>query len=264
MQDNGRARVFSGTDAALLHTVTGDAAGSKLGHAVAAVGDVDGDGRDEFLVTAWLGGENGGGEAALYSGATGTPLRAFEGEQHGDFFGAAASRAGDIDGDGIPDLIIGAYGADTHGVNSGSVYLLSGSDGTLIHVLHGEAAHDRFGAALAGVGDANGDGIDDLIVGAARAGGRGSAYLYSGADFRLLQRFDGDATGDAFGHAVASAGDLNADGLADIIIGAPGGGYATVFLSVPEPTALALLLGAGPMLLSRSRPRTRSESANSR
>jgi hypothetical protein len=98
--------------------------------------------------------------------------------------------------------------------------------GALLLELAGESSFDLFGSAVAGLEDLDGDGRGDLVVGAslsdAKGSGAGSAYVYSGATGALLWTLRGEASGDAFGYAVADAGDVNGDGASDVLVGAPG------------------------------------------
>jgi len=126
------------------------------------------------------------GSAYVYSGIDGTLIYQWTGEVPGDQFGYAVSGAGDVNGDGIADLIVGALNADPGGrAGAGSVYVYSGADFSVLFRLNGERNHDEFGISVAGAGDVNGDGFDDLIFGAMRndPGGRidaGAAYVRSG------------------------------------------------------------------------------------
>ena len=164
-----------------------------------------------------------------------------------DYSGWSVSGAGDVNGDGFDDLIIGAYGAsgNDHGETYivfgrsrgfGSSIALSSLDGTTGFVLTGIDANDRSGRSVSGAGDVNGDGFDDLIIGADYAGGdtHGESYVVFGkssgfASSFALSRLDGTngfvLTGinadDRSGRSVSSAGDVNGDGFDDLIIGAP-------------------------------------------
>ena len=152
------------------------------------------------------------------------PLYTFHGDSADDRFGFSVSGAGDVNGDGFADLIVGApFGESNNG--SGSARVLSGSDGSVLHNFHGDSAGDSFGHSVSGAGDVNGDGFADLIVGAEgddnNGFGSGSARVLSGSDGSVLYNFDGDSPLDQFGRSVSGAGDVNGDGFADLIVGAP-------------------------------------------
>jgi hypothetical protein len=231
---------LSGADA--IHEA---GAGSEaFGGALAAPGDIDLDGWPELLVGAAgddLGGANAGA-AVLFRGphATGRrPAARLLGEAAGDEAGAAVARAGDTNGDGHPDLLVGApeAGGDARGV----VYLWQSVARGLCALadadrqLAGGAADDRVGDALAGGQDLDGDGLDDLVIGASQdgAGGAlaGGVYLVAGSGtgsttsdaFAVVT---GAAAGDRLGQALASPGDLDGDGVADLVLGAPGADQA--------------------------------------
>lgn len=233
----GSAYVYSGVDGALLFQRNGAAAGDLLGYSVASAGDVDGDGKADFIIgapQAHVGSFiNNIGSAYVYSGATGALLYQKDGATTGDLFGTSVASSGDLNRDGKSDFIVGANNAQPGGLTSaGSAFVYSGATGALLYQKNGAAAFDNFGYSVASAGDVNGDGKPDFIIGAnvADPGGltsAGSAYLYSGTTGALLLQKDGATTGDQLGISVASAGDVNGDGRADFIIGAhaasPGG-----------------------------------------
>ncbi|PCJ53727.1 MAG: hypothetical protein COA70_08545 [Planctomycetota bacterium] len=232
LADAGSAYVYSGADGSLLYQWDGGAAVDLFGLSVSGAGDINGDGFADLIVGAFAadpGGLASAGSAYAYSGVDGSLLYQWDGGAGLDFFGTSVSDAGDVNGDGFPDVIVGAWGADPGGVlGAGSAYVYSGADGSLIHQWNGGASGDLFGESVSGAGDVNGDGFADLIVGAyfAHPGGlsnAGSAYVYSGADGSLLHQWDGGTPDVEFGGSVSGAGDVNGDGSADVIVGAPGG-----------------------------------------
>jgi len=158
------------------------------------------------------------------------PMFVFDGEMENDLFGRSVAFAGDVNGDGYEDIIVGAYLNDSGGEDAGRAYVYSGESGSLLHTFTGESGGDYFShTAVSGAGDVNNDGFDDLIVGAYHndAGGdnAGRAYVYSGIDGGQLYVFTGEAAGDKFGCAVGCAGDVNSDGYDDIIVGAVGNNH---------------------------------------
>ena len=238
--DAGSAYVFSGADGSLLYQVTGDTAGDLFGVSVSGAGDVNDDGKADFIVGAHgddpAGGGNDAGSAYVFSGADGSLLYQVSGDTGGDRFGISVSGAGDVSGDGRADFIVGAYQDDPAGGgnNAGSAYVYSGADGSLLYQVSGDTAIDFFGYSVSGAGNVNGDGKADFIVGARFddpvGGGNdaGSTYVFSGAGGSLLYQRIGDTAGDSFGFSVSGAGDVNGDGKADFIVGAhlddPAGG----------------------------------------
>lgn len=257
---HGSAWVLSGSDAAVLHVFHGENQGDKFGVVVASAGDVDRDGHPDLIVGApsFDGAGAGSGRAYVYSGVGGALLFTFEGQDEGDLFGNAVAGIGDADGDGFDDLAVGAPFDDDAGTDAGRVWVFSGADGSVLHVLDGDAPGAAFGAVLDGVGDVDQDGSSDLVVGAPfdddQGTKSGSVRVHSGGDGSVLYTFSGDQAGDQFGSAVAGAGDVDGDGRGDWIVGARGAdaggsnsGMARVF-SGANGALLWQFVGAGPDL----------------
>ena len=104
-----------------------------------------------------------------------TTLFTFNGDSAGDFLGASVSGAGDVNGDGFDEVIVGAFGDDNNGSSSGSARVFSGQDGSVLFTSNGDSAVDRFGWSVRGAGDVNGDAFDDLIVRAFQDDNNGSS-----------------------------------------------------------------------------------------
>jgi len=245
--------------------IVGEHAGDQAGFSVAAAGDVNGDGRTDLIVGARYndgGGTDAGAAYVIYGQpggfgsidlatiAAGVGGFKITGEASGDYAGASVASAGDINHDGLGDLIVGAPGDATAGEYAGAAYVLFGQAGNPGTVDLGDVAAGAGGfkiiaeaaddapIAVAGIGDFNADGIDDVAVGLDGNGPRpdnpGAAYVLFGKSdgFATIDLSDiaaGSADGfkiigengqDAAGVAVASAGDFNGDGFADLIVGA--------------------------------------------
>ena len=224
----GALELRSGRTRALLFTWLGPGKGDQLGSSADGAGDIDGDGRCDVLcgVLGGVGPEQCFiGHARVYSGASGARLFTFAGREHYDFFGLTTSGLGDLDGDGRCEFAIGCPGDDSLGRNRGFVEVRTGSTGAVLHTLRGDADDDQFGWSCRVIGDADGDGTPDLCVAAPghKVEGRsGHVRLHSGRNGVLLHRIDGESAGDRFGWSIASAGDLDGDGIPDILCGAPG------------------------------------------
>ena len=318
-----RANVLDTSTLAPAHgfIIQGDAAGDRLGWSVSGAGDVNGDGYDDLIAGAYQGddGGTGAGEAYIIYGKAGSdgtqfgtpesegtrrvvdatslaPADGFilQGDEAGDDLGISVSGAGDINGDGVDDLIVAAYDGDDGGDDAGEAYIIYGKAGTGSQfgtdvgpegmkrqvvdttnlkpadgfIIQGDAADDDFGVSVSGTGDINGDGLDDLIVGAwfgdDSQQGAGEAYIVYGKagtnstqfGMRVAIKQDGTAQtlmdsdsaptnsvvrrvldtaelapaagfiiqgakqSEALGTSVSSAGDINGDGLVDLIVGA--------------------------------------------
>jgi hypothetical protein len=211
-----------------LYHVEGASPGSNFGLELAVAGDVDLDGALDFLAGAPADGGSDAGRAALHSGVAGALLFEWFGAASGDMFGAGVAGAGDVTGgDGIPDVLVGALRATdpSSGRLTGAVSLYSGADGSHVRTLYGGFDGEEFGASNANVGDVDGDGVDDHVIGAPRADyvqqDGGAAYLYSGASGGFLGRIDGPGKDNLLGGAVAAMGDVDLDGAGDFAVGLP-------------------------------------------
>ena len=250
--------------------LSGVAAGDESGSSVSNAGDVNGDGTDDLLIGASYADPNGGQSGASYvvfggSGVGGTGTLnlskldgtngfSLSGVALFDYSGRSVSAAGDVNGDGTDDLLIGAPGAGPNGAFSGASYVVFGGsgvggtgtfelsmlDGTNGFKLSGVAAYDQSGFEVSGAGDVNGDGTDDLLIGASYAdpngGQSGASYVVfggsgvGGTGTLNLSKLDGTngfslsgvALFDYSGRSVSAAGDVNGDGTDDLLIGAPG------------------------------------------
>lgn len=205
----GRIFVYSGKSGTLLWQATGKG-DEQLGTGVEAAGDTNRDGVPDVVA-----GAPGSGHAYVYSGRDGKLLLTLGKGDADASFGQHASTAGDVNGDGYADLLVGAPG-DLKGAGRATIY--SGKDGSQIIALDGEKAGDRFGSTVAGTTAGR---IRYLLVGAPGAGPRGTGrvYAYKGASAKPLFTFDSDESGGAFGAMFLSVvGDVNGDGTRDLYV----------------------------------------------
>jgi len=119
---------------------------------------------------------------------------------------------GDVDNDGVPDIVVGAPFDDQNALNAGSVWVYSGKTGKQLHAFHGKAAHDSFGISACGAGDVDKDGVPDFAVGDDNS----TVRIYSGKTAAMLKQL---TTGGG-GVALGELGDVDNDGYADVLIGA--------------------------------------------
>ena len=177
-------------------------------------------------------GGQGKGYTRLYDRATLALSATFTGASAWDRLGSVVRYVGDVDGDGKADLAVGTDPRDAAGDPTalGYVRVLSGADGTEIHAFSGAALDTGYGSRLAALGDVDGDGFADLAIGAPRADlnfvDAGFIEVRSGADGSILQKVSGQAAGDLFGQSLASAGDVDGDGSADLAVASPGSDVA--------------------------------------
>ncbi len=283
----GRAFIFDGQTGELLLELDDPypQADAAFGFSVAAAGDVNQDGVPDCIIGAFGQGEAGSaealvfgwtaedgseynvskrvgsGQAFVFSGRDGQLLHSLEAPQQsaGAGFGWSVASAGDLDGDSIPEFIVGAHSQD----NEGRAFVFRGRDGTSLHTLAPplDSGAEGFGWTVNSAGDLNRDGVPDIAVGAPYStvddrSTQGRAYVYSGADGSLLYHIDHPQpqAGASFGWYVTSAGDLNEDGVPDLLIGAP---YQDVGAVAAQGTAFAFSGTDGSLLLTFHDPAPR-------
>ena len=285
--------------------INGQGAYDRSGFSVASAGDVNGDGLADLFVGAREAGRQSGRSYVVFGKtntlavnlstiAAGRGGFVIRGQAVADYSGGSVASAGDVNGDGLVDLIVGAAFSDpATGINAGRSYVVFGKTNTVAidltavaagrggFVINGQGAADYCGGSVASAGDVNGDGLADLIVGAAAADpatgiSAGCSYVVFGKTSTAAIQLSAVASGsggfvirgetsyDFSGASVAGAGDVNGDGLADLIVGTlrgdggQGGSCSYVIFGKTQTTAvdLALLASTGSGFIIRSEAAT--------
>ena len=216
----------------VLRTVDSPTDSHGFGEAAAVIGDFDGDGTLDYAVSEVNGLPLPKVDAVhVISGATGAILATFVEEAAGDDFGEALAGVGDLDGDGSPDLLIGASEHDTGGLHSaGRATVVSGATGAVLLAFGGTDTNHDLGQSVAAIGDVDGDGKTDFAIaspGEDLLGHKsGVARLHRGSDGAVLQTYGNGLTtadlADSYADQVAAAGDLDGDGVPDVLVSAHG------------------------------------------
>lgn len=216
----GAATVFSGKDGATLLALQGEKPGDGFGSALA--GEWEGEQR-LLVVGAPGGGPRNTGRTYVYRSLDKSPAFTMDSDETGGAFGGMfVSVVGDPDADGKQDVYVSDWANNADGNGTGRAYVYSGTDGSLITALTGEAAGDGFGIGVADAGDVDRDGADDLIIGAWQHAGAaisgGKVYVHSGRTRKLIRTITGRVPGDTFGFDTTNLGDVDGDGAVDFLI----------------------------------------------
>lgn len=224
---------FAGTKIAI------NQANAQFGTSVSAAGDINGDGFDDVIVGApyYDGTGTDNGAVFIYHGSSGgisiVANTTFVGDQGSAFYGTSVSGAGDVNADGIRDIIIGAPAYDFPGLNNcGAAFVHSGTNAgvsPLFTTIEGKQSSAQLGYSVATAGDVNGDGFNDVIVGAPTYSNgqaqEGAANVYygskNGIDPKNPDIVESDDPGALMGFSVSSTGDVNGDGISEVVVGAP-------------------------------------------
>ncbi len=256
----------------------GNLGNAGMGRAVSTAGDINGDGYGDLIVGApgYSNGESAEGRAYVFFGSSlglpSSPGWTYESNVASAELGFSVASAGDVNGDGFGDVIIGAYGYTSGESYEGAAYGFYGSENGLPDVPNWFIQTNRvdayYGLSVAGAGDVNSDGFSDVIVGAPYdtngETNEGRAYVYHGSASGLStianQVLEENVVGASFGVDVDAAGDVNGDGFSDVTVGSPFtavpgslGGRASLYLGTAagmgnDPGWLIAVTGANDLL----------------
>ena len=227
----------TGISSSAFYRYESNVVNANMGEWVSTAGDVNGDGYSDMILGAP---GLAGGRAYIYHGGTynvsTTPTVTRASGIANARLGSSVANAGDVNGDGYSDLVIGAPNATNGQANEGLAYIhygsITGPSATPSLTLEANIPGAAFGHCVASAGDVNGDGYADVIIGAPQSNGVGMAYLYHGSAAGLSTTpaltLSG-TSGSQFGYAVFKAGDHNADGYSDVLVGAPGSDLVHVY-----------------------------------
>ena len=219
--------LVSGVDGSELFRINGPAA-TYFGASVAGLGDLNGDGVSDLAVGAPAAASEAGA-VTLFDGATGMALAPTAFGSAGSLFGWQVRAIGDVNSDGVGDVLAAAPSDNTTGISAGSASVISGATGLVIRTASGSAS-ENFGFAITGLDDLDGDGVGEYAVGAPNATGitaaAGQVEVFSGATGATITTLTGGGdtvtgVGDRFGHALDGGEDIDGDGVGDLLVGAP-------------------------------------------
>ncbi|PZQ48681.1 MAG: hypothetical protein DI551_00945 [Micavibrio aeruginosavorus] len=249
-------------------SVISDTINNNFGYSISAVGDINGDGFDDFIVGNDSSATGNNHSYLVYGSASGVPTSLVTGPYvtttsgyfSGNYYGESiVAGIGDFDGDGIQDFVVGHWGASVNGFQSGNAAIVSGATaatGDNVQFVNGTNADKQIGYSVTGAGDFNNDGYADVVIGA--PGADGQIYLVFGGNDPWSDDLDNtnylnnpnaneisNAAGVGFGASVAGIGDFNGDGYSDYAVGAPGGDFVKVFWgsSVTTSTSSSTITG---------------------
>lgn len=239
----GAAFIFKGSAGGVVTAnptiIEGNQVDARLGHALSSAGDVNGDGFSDIALGAYQYDKGSSNEGVVMihlgsaNGVSTVPSQTLESDQVEAQFGISVACAGDVNADGFADLIVGARYFDKGQVNEGAAFIYQGSqnglNATPLSVLESNQGDAWLGSAVAPAGDVNGDGFSDVLVGSCAFDhgqtDEGSVFVWYG-EARGVENsatmLETDKIDSFFGYSISEAGDVNADGFGDVLVGAPG------------------------------------------